>query len=164
MPEQAAVWAAVQPDMDDSLIAFTLCGALLGRIHLSGYIDSMSAAQQQLVAAAVRTYKQIRGELTAAIPFWPLGLPEWTAPWLALGMRAPNATYVVVWRRDPATAKWTSLSLAEPEAEAQARVLYPDSGAGCRWNASTGELHVSLPHAPSACLIALDRALPARRC
>ena len=162
LPEQAAVWAAVQPDMDDNVIAFTLCGALLGRIHLSGHVDSMSAAQQQLVAQALSVYKQIRGDLVDAIPFWPLGLPEWTAPWLALGMRSPGATYVVVWRRDSATAKRISLPLATGGTEASPRVLYPDSGATCRWDATAGELQVALPRSPSACLVAFAGALPAR--
>ncbi len=162
LPEQAAVWAAVQPEMDADTIAFTLCGALLGRIHLSGYVDSMSPAQQQLVAQALRVYKRIRGNLAEAIPFWPLGLPEWTAPWLALGMRSAQATYIVVWRRDAGTAKWVVLPLAAPGTQAEPRVIYPESGAECRWDADSGELHVSLPHSPSACLIAFEPSLPPR--
>jgi alpha-galactosidase len=47
-PEQAASWAYPQPEWSDDEIAFTLCNALLGRVHLSGHIDRMSAAQQQL--------------------------------------------------------------------------------------------------------------------
>ena len=98
-PEQAAVWAYPQPEWSDDEIAFTLCGALLGRVHLSGHIDRMAPAQQQLVADAISAYKQIRPDLAAAVPFWPLGLPRWTDPWVALGMRSSAATYVLVWRR-----------------------------------------------------------------
>ncbi|MGH2863151.1 MAG: alpha-galactosidase [Solirubrobacteraceae bacterium] len=162
LPEQAAVWAAVQPAMDRDLIAFTLCGAMLGRVHLSGHVDSMSVAQQQLVAEAISVYKRFRGDLRDAIPFWPLGLPGWTDPWLALGMRGNDSAYVVVWRRDVGTAQWISLPLAAPGTEAKPRVLYPQPDPGCRWDATEGELHVSLPHAPSACLIAFDTSLPAR--
>jgi alpha-galactosidase len=162
LPEQAGVWAAVQPEMDDDLIAFTLCGALLGRVHLSGYVDSMTAAQQALVAQAIRIYKRFRGELRDAVPFWPLGLPAWDAPWLALGMRGPDATYIVVWRRESGTAKWISLPLSARGTDAEPRVLYPSSAPDCRWDATEGELHVSLPHAPSACLIGFDSALPPR--
>ena len=53
-PEQAAVWAYPQPEWDDDQIAFTLCSAMLGRVHLSGHLDRMSAAQQRLVADAIR--------------------------------------------------------------------------------------------------------------
>jgi alpha-galactosidase len=53
-PEQAAVWAYPQPDFTDDEIAFTLCGALLGRVRLSGHLDQMSRQQRALVADAVR--------------------------------------------------------------------------------------------------------------
>ena len=79
------MWACPQPGWSDDEIAFTLCGAMLGRLHLSGHIDRMSQAQQQLVADAVGVYKQIRSELACAVPFWPLGLPQWTDRWFALG-------------------------------------------------------------------------------
>ena len=76
-PEQAAVWAYPQPDWTDDEIAFTLCSALLGRVHLSGHLDRMSEAQQQRVADAVSVYKgRIRPDLSGSVPFWPLGLPE----------------------------------------------------------------------------------------
>ncbi|MFE7071790.1 alpha-galactosidase [Streptomyces sp. NPDC057620] len=100
-PEQGAVWAYPQPTFDDDLIAFTLGGALLGRVHLSGHLDRMSAHQLALVRAAVAVYKTIRGDLSEALPFWPLGLPGWTDEWTAVGMRVrgDRTAYVSVWRR-----------------------------------------------------------------
>ena len=41
----------------------TLCGVLLGCIHLSGHLDQSSLAQQALVAEAVSVYKSIRADL-----------------------------------------------------------------------------------------------------
>ena len=41
-PEQAAIWAYPQPEFTDDENAFTLCGAMLGRVHLSGHLDRMS--------------------------------------------------------------------------------------------------------------------------
>ena len=38
------IWAYPQPEFTDDEIAFTMCSAMLGRIHLSGHIDNMSAA------------------------------------------------------------------------------------------------------------------------
>jgi alpha-galactosidase len=98
-PEQSAVWAYPQPEFSDGEIAFTLCSAMLGRMHLSGHIDEMSPAQRDLVAQAVQVYKAIRPDLAHAVPFWPLGLPRWPDPIVALGMRARHATYLVAWRR-----------------------------------------------------------------
>ncbi len=165
-PEQAGVWASVQPEMSDDLIAFTLCGAMLGRVQLSGHLDLMTSAQQELVAEAIATYKQIRAGLADAVPFWPLGLPGWADDWLALGLRAPSATYVVVWRRESSTPTpgedAVSLPIAPGNTEARPRVLYPQNGALLDWNTTAGELRVSLPGCPSACLVAFDAALPAR--
>ena len=165
-PEQAAVWAYPQPEWSDDEIAFTLCSALLGRIHLSGHIDRMSRAQQQLVADAVSVYKQIRSDLAVAYPFWPLGLPGWTDPWVALGMRARSATYVVVWHRESIGGVLVpddraNAEIVLPVAHLRGQkvlpeVLYPrPSGAVLEWNAQRGELIMALPRIPSACLISL---------
>jgi alpha-galactosidase len=165
-PEQAANWAYPQPSFTDDEIAFTLCGALLGRVHLSGHLDQMSREQRALVAEAVRVYKDIRGDLARALPFWPLGLPRWTDSWVALGMRAPRAAYLTVWRRgpldaDPATGTGgdPGITLPVPYLRGQpltARVLYPDAGgAEAGWDPAAGALSVTLPRTPSACLIRL---------
>lgn len=100
-PEQGAVWAYPQPGFDDDLITFTLGGALLGRIHLSGHLHRMPERQLGLVRNAVAVYKTLRADLARAVPFWPLGLPGWTDDWLALGMRVTGegASYVSVWQR-----------------------------------------------------------------
>lgn len=165
-PEQAAIWAPAQPEMSDDLIAFTLCSAMLGRLYLSGHLDLMTSAQQELVAQAITTYKQIRVDLAEALPFWPLGLPRWTDPWLAVAMRGHSATYVVVWRRESSTTAQAgnevSLPMAPSHTEAHPRLLYPQNGALLDWNTTNGELRVSLPRCPSACLIAFDTALAVR--
>lgn len=163
-PEQAAVWAYPQPSFTDDEIGFVLCNALLGRIHLSGHLDQMSAQQHALVAAAVQVYKEIRPDLARAVPFWPLGLPRWTDPRLALGMRAPGASYVVAWSRPPLTAAPAPggpVVLTLPARHLQgtavaAQIRYPlSAGARASWDASSGTLTVVLPRTPAACLIEL---------
>ena len=156
-PEQAAIWAPVQPEMSDDLIAFTLCGALLGRLHLSGYIDAMTSEQFALVTHAVDVYKQIRHEIAEAVPFWPLGLPGWKDGWLAVGLRAPQTTYLTVWRRDVGleVASSGTISIIVPRSDDPApRILYGSDGAAVEL-LNAGELQVSLPQTPAACLIAI---------
>jgi alpha-galactosidase len=152
-PEQAAIWAYPQPSFTDDEIAFTLCTALLGRVHLSGHLDQMSPQQRGLVAAAVAVYKGLRADLAEAVPFWPLGLPGWEDPVIALGMRAPGASYVVVWRRGGDAER---IALPVPGLAGGApEVLFPaGAGAAAGWRAEA-ELVVTLPRAPSACLIRL---------
>jgi alpha-galactosidase len=99
LPEQAANWAFPQPEMNDEEIAFALATGLLGRFYLSGYFNRMSAEQRILVTEAVRAYKGIRSEISRSLPFWPLGLPDWTAPWVALGLHSESSDLVTIWNR-----------------------------------------------------------------
>jgi alpha-galactosidase len=135
-PEQAGIWAYPQPASSQDENAFTLCGALLGRVHLSGHLDQMTSDQQDLVARAVGIYKLLRPDLPESVPFWPLGLPQWTDEWVALGLRGPARSYLLIWRRGgPASTALTVRQL--------------------RRSAASGILTVTLPHAPSACLLRL---------
>ena len=89
-PEQAAVWAYPQPGFTADEIAFTLASAMLGRVHLSGHLDRMSLAERIIVTRGIAVYKEIRAEISRSVPFWPLGLPGWDDPRVALGVRAPG--------------------------------------------------------------------------
>ncbi|MCL6736551.1 alpha-galactosidase [Streptomyces neyagawaensis] len=156
-PEQGAVWAYPQPGFDDDLIGFTLGGALLGRIHLSGHLNRMSERQLGLVRDAVDTYTSIRGDLARAVPFWPLGLPGWTDPWLALGLRVPDGpSYVSVWRRGGEAD--VSLPVGHLAGrEVRPEILHPSAGSGgsAVWDRDGHALRVSLPRTPTAVLIRL---------
>jgi alpha-galactosidase len=98
-PEQSATWAYPQGKWSDEINALTVINSMLGRIHLSGRLDSMAKSQLELVAQGMKVYKGIRQDLKGALPFWPLGLPAWHDNWIALGMKAENCDYVTVWRR-----------------------------------------------------------------
>ncbi|MFG2133734.1 alpha-galactosidase [Streptomyces sp. NPDC048751] len=155
-PEQGAVWAYPQPDFDDDLITFTLGGALLGRIHLSGHLNRMSEHQLSLVRDAVAVYKTIRGDLARAVPFWPLGLPGWTDEWLALGMRVPGGpSYVTVWRRGGATDE-LRLPLGDLAGrEVHAEILHPSAATTGPVVRDADALRVSLTSAPGVVLVRL---------
>ncbi|WP_128436558.1 alpha-galactosidase [Streptomyces cyaneus] len=164
-PEQGAVWAYPQPGFDDDLIAFTLGGALLGRIHLSGHLDRMSQRQLTLVRDAVSTYKSIRHDLARAVPFWPLGLPGWTDEWLALGMRSPDdrTSYITAWRRGGESELHVPVRhLADGEVRAE--ILHPSSAptGSAVWDGDG--LRVSLPRTPGVLLVRLTAGaqLPGR--
>jgi alpha-galactosidase len=167
-PEQAAVWTSPQAEWSDDEIAFTMCGALLGRLHLSGHISRMRPAQQQLVADAIRVYKEIRPDLAAAFPLWPLGLPGWTDSWIALGMAARSVTHLSVWHRGRVGDALGPAGLVDaseivlPVAHLRDQLIFPEvrypvfAGAEVEWRAPRGELVVALPRTPSACLISLQ--------
>jgi len=162
-PEQAAVWAYPQPEFTDDEIVFTMAGAMLGRVHLSGHLDRMSRPQRELVADAVRVYKDsIRAAIAGSVPFWPLGLPRWGDPWVALGLRAPGVSHLTIWHRglrpglDGNLAQVTFPVPHLRGTPATAQVLYPpDADATATWHAASGTLTVTLPRVPSACVLRL---------
>ncbi|MDQ0835509.1 alpha-galactosidase [Streptomyces achromogenes] len=158
-PEQAAVWAYPQPEHSLDEIAFTLTGALLGRVHLSGFLDLMDDDRFALVRSAIGVYKDIRPRIAAAHPFWPLGLPGWEDSWLAHGLRGPESTFLTVWRRGP-DGERRALSLPHLRGVGPVpEVLYPHpSDATARWDADAGILTVHLPRPDTAVLLRWDAA------
>jgi alpha-galactosidase len=107
LPEQAANWAYPQPTMTDEEIAFTLTTGLAGRFFLSGHLDQMPAEQRAIVTDAVDTARSLGPHLSAARPFWPLGLPGWEDAWVCLGLASPHDTTLLLWNRDPSVATVT---------------------------------------------------------
>ncbi|MEU1519874.1 glycoside hydrolase family 36 protein [Streptomyces sp. NPDC005811] len=158
-PEQAAVWAYPQPDHTPDEINFTLTGALLGRIHLSGFLDRMSDDQFHLVRSAIRTYKDIRPEIGGARPFWPLGLPAWEDTWIAQGLQGRDSTFLTVWRRGTGSGP-SSRTLTIPHlrgAYLHPEVLNPTTAdATAEWHAAEGRMTVRLPRPHTAVLLRLS--------
>jgi alpha-galactosidase len=135
----------------------TLCGALLGRIHLSGHLDRMTTAQRALVADAVRVYKAIRADLAESVPFWPLGLPGWEDSWVAQGLRTAERSYLLVWRRGGPGSGQAAVPVPHLlGSQVRTEVLFGTGQA--EWWPASGELAVTLPQPPAACLIRLSPA------
>jgi alpha-galactosidase len=166
-PEQAAVWAYPQPHFGLDEIAFTMTTSLLGRVHLSGFLDRMDEEQLALVRSGIDLYKRIRPEIAAARPFWPLGLPGWEDSWLAHGLRGESTSYLALWRRDVVNDETTAQKadsgvrdiriLHLRGSRLHPEVLYPtDTGATATWDAIDGTLTVSLPRVNTAVLLCLD--------
>jgi alpha-galactosidase len=99
LPEQCGNWAYPSAEMTDEETAFTLVTGLAGRLYLSGFLDRLRPEQRSLVAEAVDVHKRLRHLLPSAVPFWPLGLPEWDAPLVCLGLRAGDGGLLAVWDR-----------------------------------------------------------------
>jgi alpha-galactosidase len=95
------------------------------------------------------------------VPSWPLGLPAWDDPWIALALHTPATTYLTVWRR-PGGEATATLRLPERAGDAACvEVLYPAAHqAVARWTPDTADLVVTLPTAPSAALLRITRSEP----
>jgi alpha-galactosidase len=144
LPEQAASWAYPQPEMSDEEIAFTMCTGLLGRLYLSGRLDAMSPGQHRLVSEGVAAFRSVRGDLAAAVPVWPLGLPGWDDTWLSLGLVAGDTTYLGIWRRGGLPSAEIQLDHLRGR-RVGVDVLYPERlpGWAYRWGSESGSLTVT---------------------
>ncbi|MGP3911522.1 alpha-galactosidase [Nonomuraea sp. 10N515B] len=158
LPEQAANWAYPQPEMTDEEIAFTLCTGILGRLYLSGNLQRMTPSQFSLVKEGVGLHQSLRPDLIRATPCWPLGLPGWNDPWLALGLRAGDSTHLGIWRR-PGALDTTVLPLPHLAGrDLSVEVVYPEAANGWThtWNPRTAELTVTATRpAPTARILRL---------
>ncbi|KAI5292714.1 hypothetical protein KEM52_006119 [Ascosphaera acerosa] len=159
-PEQAANWAYPQADWDDEKNAMTVVNSMLGRVHLSGHLGRLSAAQMELVQAGLTIYKDvIRKDIPSAQAFWPLGFPAWHDEWVALGLRTADSktAYVAVYRRGGEKEQCSlPISVFGKGSDVKVELLYPKFKAVAAWNKDQGSLDVTLPVAICARLYRLS--------
>ena len=114
-PEQAAVWSypmrvsldgkseeeqAVLCDKAKEEVIYNMINSLLLRIHQSGHLAELSKERVDLVKEGLRVYKDIRGDIKNAVPFWPLDLAENEDMWVCAGLQTENKAYLAVWKRE----------------------------------------------------------------
>ncbi|GAA4690223.1 alpha-galactosidase [Promicromonospora umidemergens] len=156
-PEQTGVWASVDGTMDREPLAFSLVTALLARVHLTGRVDTLDAAQRAVVREALAAYRAIRSAVGRSVPVWPLGLPGWRDPWIVQGARDGEHLYLAVWRRggqDDGAPDTLRVPLPGRVADEAVEVLYPRWGGESVTVADDGRvLELKLPALTSARLL-----------
>lgn len=105
LPEQAGSWAYPADWMGLEETAATLQAGLLGRLYLSGHLNRLGEEQLALVREAVAVHQELRTKISNAAPSWPLGLPGWDDPVVALRLTGPDASLLTVWQRGPEAAE-----------------------------------------------------------
>lgn len=149
LPEQLAVWSYPVAGSDLDQASFNLVTAMMARIHQSGRLDKLSADASRQVVTGLDLYKRVlRRHIPEAYPFYPLGMPDVTnqeAP-IALGMRAPELTWMAVWRLDGAAR------VTIPTASKRPRILFPED-AGITVANKDGQLVVDFPRPKMGCIL-----------
>ncbi|WP_019181122.1 alpha-galactosidase [Microbacterium yannicii] len=151
LPEQCGNWAYPAREMDDEETVFSLVTGLSGRLYLSGFLDDLRADQRARIAEAVSLHKSLRDDLTETVPFWPRGLPEWSAETVSLGLRSATEDLVFVWDRTDAPASFLLPGVGEAE------VLFPADGAPWGLLPTTGGLSVTTPAGIGARVLRVNR-------
>ena len=148
LPEQLGVWSYPTADSDSDKASFNLVTAMMGRIHQSGRLDKLSANASNRVAQGIDLYKRVlRRHVPQATPFFPLGMPDLTnrvSP-IALGMRAPELTWIAVWRLDGPSR------VTIPTRSKTPRILYPEQ-AGIIFDKKEEQLVIEFPRTRMGCL------------
>ena len=135
LPEQAGNWAYPQPEMDDEAIAFAMTAGLAGRLYLAGVLNRMDDEQLALVRAAIDVHRSTKSIVARSIPRFPLGLPSWADPWVAVALDAGETdaqTLLVVWHLPTAGAE-IAVPLPNLGSAEGIETLYPPPGTGVDW-------------------------------
>lgn len=145
-PEQAGNWAYPQPEWTLEQVAFTLVTGLSGRMYLSGHPNRLSADQLALVQEAAAIYPDVIRHHAHALPAWPLGLPGWDDPQIAVASITPGDALLFVWNRD---ADANSIPLHLPsltDMDVTVETVFPAGLPAwpALWDPKTGKLTIDL--------------------
>lgn len=150
LPEQLGVWTFPATAATQVEASFHMVNAMLGRIQLSGNLKQNDAIVNAHIREGIRIYKSsIRGHIPLSVPFYPLGMPRMDdkASPAALGLRAPEASFLAIWRREG------SEKVSMPISGNKWRLLYPQE-LGIEVEQSNGRLAVRFPLQNMACILA----------
>ena len=146
---QLAVWSYPRKGADADQASFNMVSAMLLRIHQSGNLDSLTEEAVAQVRQGIRMYKDvIREHIPDAIPFYPAGMPDVSAPDkpVAFGIRSPKRAFLAVWRID-------GESVVRVRATgAQAELLYP-TDLGIKLEEGSGEWIITFPRPKMGCIL-----------
>jgi alpha-galactosidase len=150
LPEQAAIWTYPKADSDADKASFNMVTGMVCRMHQSGRLDELSNDAFQQVRRGIEVYKNlVRNHVSNAIPFYPLGMPniaDRNSP-IALGMRAPELTWIAVWCLDGPSRVTVPLGSRRPQ------VVFP-TDLGINAVQQGHQLTIEFPRPRMACLLA----------
>jgi alpha-galactosidase len=152
LPEQLAIWSYQLANGDADAASFNLVNAMLFRIFQSGHLAELSPESFAQVKTGLQIYKdKIRPHIGAAVPYYPLGLPDMTDPIspISLGMRSPRSNFIAVWRLRGDDR--IHLSQTDP----RMKILYP-TDLGIRVETEGDGIDVVFPRKMMACVLTLD--------
>ena len=122
IPEQGAIWSYPLAKASRDEIIVNMVSSLLKRVHLSGEIQAWDGEQFALVKEALDLHKKIRTDIPKSIPFYPLGLPQYSQKWMCEAYKLDGKIRMAVWRMDEDV---DTVSLPLGSDIKSAAILYP---------------------------------------
>ena len=102
LPRQSQIWAVMRENLDENAVIYRLCTGFLGRLCLSGDVESLSDWQWRLIDKAIGLYQKINKTIDRGISSWiGSGIVSYRSPkgWQAI-IRKPmdcnNPLFVVL--------------------------------------------------------------------
>ena len=121
LPEQCGMWAYPQPVHTENDVITAMVNVLMLRPYISGKLHLCAEKSRQLVKEGLSLYKEIRGDVSKAIPFYPLGLTKYSDKFFCTGYKCDDKTYLCVWNIDEKDIE-KDIPLENAK---QAKILYP---------------------------------------
>ena len=122
MPEQGAIWSYPKAmDSKDEFI-MNMVNSMMQRVHLSGEVYGWNDEQLNEVKKAISVYKSIRNDIAESLPFYPLGIPQYTDKFMCAAYKCKDCIRMAVWRMD---TEEKEITIPLNSKIACARVIYP---------------------------------------
>lgn len=96
-PEQAAIQSNLLMEGGQEETVFQMVNAILLRISISGFLPALSPERLALVREAIAYHRGICERLKNGVPFWPIGLGDFSKEFLCLGIDCGDTRYLAVW-------------------------------------------------------------------
>lgn len=139
-PEQAGMWVYPYEDDREHTI-YNMVNGLLLRPYVSGMVWKMSGSNLELMKEGIDLYKQIRGEIKEAVPFFPLRFCDVRDSVLAYGLKGDKNTYLAVFMPH---AREGSIPIDFADQVEAVSVIYPKEE-DCSYCLKNGELKIAMP-------------------
>jgi alpha-galactosidase len=138
-PEQAGMWVYPYVDEREHIIYNVVNGILL-RPYISGLVWNISDESFDIFKEGISVYKEIRGDITGMVPYFPLGFTTVKSDVLAYGLKKEGKAYLSVFtpRTDEAEIPLTFGDVKS------VKVIYPKSE-DCSYTYENGILKIKMP-------------------
>lgn len=140
LPEQCGMWSFPLPGDSENDVIMSMVNTLMLRPYIAGRLHLMDEKSRELVRQAITLYKQMREDVSKALPSYPLGLTQYGDKYLCTAYRCPDKNYLCVWHLDGEDDE----KFIPFEDAKSAEILYPSTCDYAKLTVTEGGIRVNL--------------------